>query len=76
MPQDSTTQNFYKLIRVALGNSTDFPNGISPSQWEEIYEISKKQTLAGIAFLGVEKLEQEKRPIKSSLSNGIYIATA
>ena len=64
MLQDSTTHFFYKLIRIALGNSTDFPDNITPSQWEEIYEIAKKQTLAGIAFQGVEKLEEEKRPQK------------
>lgn len=64
MIQSSSTQLFYNLLRVALGNSNDFPENVTSTQWEEIYDIAKKQTLSGIAFLGVEKLSQEKRPQK------------
>lgn len=64
MTQSSSTQLFYQLIRVALGNSTEFPDNLTQAQWEEIYEISKKQTLSGIAFQGVEKLSQKKWPHK------------
>ena len=65
MIQSTSTNLFYKLIRVALGNnSADFPDNVTQAQWEEIYEISKKQTLSGIAFLGVENLSPEQRPTK------------
>ena len=34
----------------------------TPEEWEEIYEMSKKQSLAGIAFAGVERLPHEQMP--------------
>lgn len=38
-------------------------------QWKELFELSKKQTLAGITFTGIEKLPTTQRPPKEILLN-------
>lgn len=53
---------FFELLQVAIENRDSLSHVPSPEEWEEIYEISKKQTLVGIAFKGVEKLPQEQLP--------------
>lgn len=53
---------FFELLQVAVGNR-DLLSGVpTAEEWEEIYDISKKQTLAGIAFKGVERLPQDQLP--------------
>ena len=53
---------FYELLQVAIGNRQSLSRVATPEEWEEIYEMSKKQSLAGIAFAGVERLPQEQMP--------------
>ncbi len=67
MKQSSSTILFFNLIRIALNNHCDFPSNITREQWEEIYEISKKQTLAGFTFLALQQLPEDKRPPKDIL---------
>lgn len=55
---------FFHLLRYAIGSDDDFPYTPTDNEWQEIFDISIKQTLAGIAFLGIEKLPEEKRPPK------------
>ena len=42
---------------------------VFPVLWSggELFEIAKKQTMAGIAFAGIERLPQEQRPPKDIL---------
>ena len=47
---------------MAIGNRQSLSRVPTPEEWEEIYEMSKKQSLAGIAFAGVERLPQEQMP--------------
>ena len=47
---------------MAIGNRQTLSRVPIPEEWEEIYEMSKKQSLAGIAFAGVERLPQEQMP--------------
>lgn len=53
---------FFELLQVAVGNRDSLSCAPTAEEWEEIYEISKKQTLVGIAFKGVERLPQEQLP--------------
>ena len=47
---------------MVIGNRLGLSRVPIPEEWEEIYEMSKKQSLAGIAFAGVERLPQEQMP--------------
>lgn len=53
---------FFALLRLSIGRSNDFPYTPTPEEWKEIFDISQKQALAGIAFTGVERLKKEQRP--------------
>ena len=53
---------FFELLQVVIGNRQGLSRVPTPEEWEEIYEMSKKQSLAGIAFAGVERLPQEQMP--------------
>ena len=53
---------FFELLQVVIGNRQTLSRVPTPEEWEEIYEMSKKQSLAGIAFAGVERLPQEQMP--------------
>lgn len=53
---------FFELLQVAIGNRDTMSGALTPEEWEEIYEIVKKQTLVGIAFKGVERLPKEQMP--------------
>jgi len=50
---------FFELIQVALGRRKRLSREPSAEEWAEIYAISKKQAVVGIAFLALEKLNKE-----------------
>ena len=58
---------FFHLIKCGIGNQDKLPHTPSEDDWNELYQIAKKQTLTGIAFAGIEKLPQEQRPPKPLL---------
>lgn len=60
------TSIFYQLIRVSLGNAGSLSHMPSAEEWVELYAIAKKQSLVGVCFAGVQKLQQlSLRPPKS-----------
>ena len=59
-----TTEMFFALIRCGIGKDSSLPSIPTPAQWQELFETAKRQTLAGIAFAGIEKLPSEQRPPK------------
>ena len=64
IPQAETIELFFALIRCGIGKETSLPQTPTPVQWQELFDLSKKQTLAGITFAGVERLPAEQRPPK------------
>ena len=63
----SIIELFFHLIRCGIGKQSALPCTPNAKQWNELFEIAKKQTLAGIAFAGIERLPQEQRPPKEIL---------
>ena len=61
---NSITDIFFCLIRCGIGKGSSLPQNPTPQQWQELFEMAKRQTLAGIAFAGVEALPAEQRPPK------------
>ena len=53
---------FFEILQVAIGNRDMLTHAPSTEEWEEVYEVCKKQSLTGIAFAGVERLPQEQMP--------------
>ena len=49
------TQHFFSLLRVALGTSTDPIQPMKPEEWLAVYEMSRKQSICGLLFLGLNK---------------------
>lgn len=52
---------FFALIRVALGTETCLPHTPSPEEWKELYRMAKKQSLLGICFAGVQRLQSQQQ---------------
>lgn len=63
----SITELFFGLIRCGIGKGNELPCTPTAKEWEELFDISMKQTLTGIAFAGIERLPQEQRPPKKLL---------
>ena len=76
------TELFFALIRCGIGKEQSLPCSPSHEEWQALFDMSKKQTLAGITFSGIENLPQEQRPPKEillqwySLSESIKRANA
>lgn len=65
--QANTIECFFALIRCGIGKEKSLPCSPTPAQWAELFDISRKQTLAGIAFAGIEALPSSQRPPKEIL---------
>ncbi len=60
-------QLFFNLIQCGIGQRAALPATPSKEQWQQIFDISLKHTLLGIAFAGIEKLPKEQLPPKEIL---------
>ena len=67
MQQDFMTGLFFELLRSGIGTGSELSVTPTATQWEELFELSKRQTLVGIAFTGIEKLPAAQRPPKELL---------
>lgn len=50
-------QLFFELIRVAIGTQNTLSRPPSKNEWAELYTMAKKQSLVGICFAAVQKLQ-------------------
>lgn len=49
-------QQFFELIRVAIGTQKCLSHTLADAQWQELYALAKKQSLVGVCFAGVQKV--------------------
>lgn len=47
---------FFELIRVAIGNAVCLSHTPNADEWGELYAMTKKQSLVGVCFAGVQRL--------------------
>lgn len=52
---------FFELIRVAIGNAVCLSNTPKAKEWQMLYEMAKKQSLVGICFAGVQRLQAQRQ---------------
>lgn len=57
MKEDNIHELFFELIRVAIGNAVCLSHTPTDVEWKVLYEMAKKQSLVGICFAGIQKLE-------------------
>lgn len=62
---------FIELLHVYLGVRDSLSTTPSDEEWKNIYSLALKQTLLGVAFSGIEKLNPSQRPPKTLLSKWI-----
>ena len=74
------TARYFRFIRFSLGIddgegwlSDDVQNGFD---WNVFFRFAKEQTLAGIAFEGVQRLPKEQAPSKAVLMNWLMLSQA
>ena len=63
----SVIELFFNLIKCGIGKENALPYTPAEDEWEFLFEMAQKQTLAGIAFAGIERLPQEQRPPRGVL---------
>lgn len=54
---NTTDKLFFELVRVALGTRKCLSRFPSAVEWGKLYEIARKQSLVGICFAGVQKIQ-------------------
>ena len=52
---------FYQLLRMALGRQVCLPHTPNEQEWKALYELAKKQSLIGVCFAGVLKLQTQRQ---------------
>lgn len=57
-------QQFFALLRLALGQEADPCLLEEPVDWKRIFQMVEEQSLVGVAFTGVMRLPKEMRPPK------------
>lgn len=54
---------FFDLLRYSIGTSESI-SLLTEEEWQEMYETAKKQSLVGIAFIGISRMPVEMQPPK------------
>lgn len=52
---------FFELIQVAIGNRICLSHSPTAEEWKALYEIAKKQSLVGVCFAGVQRLQTQRQ---------------
>lgn len=60
-------QLFYELIQVALGTRLCLSRTPNETEWGELYSMAKKQSLVGVCFAGVHKLQTQRKELPEML---------
>ena len=65
--------NFIELLQFSLGISDKVPDA-ADTDWEHLFAVAKKQSLAGVLFHGIEKLPKDQIPPKQILLKWYMLA--
>lgn len=67
---------FFELIRIAIGSQDNLTRIPSESEWGELFELAKKQSLVGITFIGIQKMGADADDCLTSIgmSEDTYLA--
>lgn len=52
---------FFELIRVSIGVDGCLSHTPKATEWQELYAMAKKQSLVGICFAGVQRLQRQSQ---------------
>lgn len=52
---------FFELIRVSTGNQVCLTHTPSVTEWQMLFDMALKQSLLGICFVGVQKLQTQEQ---------------
>ena len=55
---DNIDSIFYELLQIAIGTRAQLSKKTSAKEWQQLFELSKKQALTAVAFYGVSKLKE------------------
>ncbi len=64
MDKKSSMNTFFALLQYAIGTLQEFPYTPSAEEWNDIFDISQKQTLCGIIYSAIEQLPEKQQPPK------------
>lgn len=53
---------FFQLLRYALHISDQMPGEINPDEWQELYNLSGRQSMLGVTYQAVNRLPAGQRP--------------
>ena len=57
----SIEQLFFELLRVSIGVSGCLSKTPTNEEWKALYDMAKKQSLVGVCFAGVQRLQQQQQ---------------
>lgn len=66
-------QLFFELIRVSIGTQDTLSRAPSAEEWNQLYQMAKKQSLIGICFAGVQRLNSLSPSLLSQLPEVVYL---
>ena len=52
---------FFELIQVAIGTRVCLSHSPTGDEWKVLYEMAKKQSLVGVCFAGVQRLQKQRQ---------------
>jgi hypothetical protein len=55
-------QQFYKLLRLSLGLTQEFPVEVDADGWRRLYQTAIRQSLVGVCYHGVCLLPEGSKP--------------
>ena len=55
-------QRFFELLQIAVGAKKEFSQTPTDEEWRELFLMARKQTLLGIAYVGIERMPAHQRP--------------
>ena len=61
-PTNRITKTFIELLQIALGNRKALSSPCTDEEWEDVYDVAKRQAMTGIIFYAISQLPVEEMP--------------